>query len=220
MIKKYFENYFEKIKATKKVARDKNIGVWWMPVFDSFLITIYFSWQLSVGVWIALDAWQSGQDYVPWYMDSLWEISSFSLTIFMSIITFTVLDKIILFFIYVHSYANKLVLQGITKLDMYLWRKTGRDTVVTNFIWKLQRKYMSRSKKEKKIISTMGCIGENSKYTAMAKTVGLPLGISCLMILNNKISSLGVQTPVNKEIYTPVLEELKIFGISFNEIYL
>ena len=161
MIKKYFENYFEKIKATKKVARDKNIGVWWMPVFDSFLITVYLSWQLSVGVWIALDAWQSGQDYVPWYMDSLWEISSFSLTIFMSIITFTILDKIILFFIYMHSYANKLVLQGITKLDMYLWRKTGRDTVVTNFIWKMQRKYMSRSKRERKIMTFafVGMIG-------------------------------------------------------------
>ena len=34
MIKEYFENYFEKIKDTKKVARDENIGVWWMPVFD------------------------------------------------------------------------------------------------------------------------------------------------------------------------------------------
>ena len=133
MIKKYLVNYFEKIKDTKKVARDKNVGVWWLPVFDSFLITIYLSWQLSVGVWILLDAWQGGQDYVPWYMDTLWEVSSFSLTIFMSIITFTILDKIILFFIYVHSHANRLVLQGIAKLDMYLWRKTGRDTVVTNF---------------------------------------------------------------------------------------
>ena len=84
----------------------KNVGVWWLPVFDSFLITIYLSWQLSVGVWIVLDAWQSGQTYIPWYMDSLWEMSSFSLTIFMSIITFTILDKIILFFIYVHSYAT------------------------------------------------------------------------------------------------------------------
>ena len=134
MIKKYLVNYFDKIKDTKKVARDKNVGVWWLPVFDSFLITIYLSWQLSVGVWILLDAWQSGQDYVPWYMDTLWEVSSFSLTIFMSIITFTILDKIILFFIYFHSYANKLVLRGIGKLDMYLWRKTGRDTVVTNAI--------------------------------------------------------------------------------------
>ena len=42
MIKKYLVNYFDKIKDTKKVAREKNIGVWWLPVFDSFLITILF----------------------------------------------------------------------------------------------------------------------------------------------------------------------------------
>ena len=108
-----------------------------------------------------LDAWQSGQTYIPWYMDSLWEFSSFSLSIFMSIITFTILDKLILFFIYVHSYANKIVLGGIAKLDMYLWRKTGRDTVVTNFTWKLQRKYMGRSKRERKIMAFafVGMIG-------------------------------------------------------------
>ena len=161
MIKEYLTNYFAKIKHTKKVAREKNIGVWWLPVFDSFLITLYLSWELSLGVWFVLDTWQSSQIYIPWYMDTLWEVSSFSLTIFMSIITFTILDKIILFFIYVHSYANKLVLKGITKLDMYLWRKTGRDTVITNFIWKLQRKYMSRSKKERKLMTLafVGLIG-------------------------------------------------------------
>ena len=163
VIIKYFRNYLVKIKETKKVAREKNVGVWWLPVFDSFLITIYLSWQLSVGVWIVLDAWQSGQTYIPWYMDSLLELSSFSITIFMSIITFTILDKIILFFIYVHSYANKMVLQGITRLDMYLWRKTGKDTVVTNAIWKLQRKYMSRSKKERKIM-TLAFVGMIGAY--------------------------------------------------------
>ena len=161
MIKEYFVNYFAKIKDTKKVAQEKNIGVWLIPVFDALLITIYLSWQLSVGVWILLDTWQSAQPYVPWYMDSLWEVSSFSLTIFMSIITFTILDKIILFFIYLHAYANKLVLRGISKLDMYLWRKTGRDTVITNAIWKLQGKFMSRSKKQKKLITVafVGMIG-------------------------------------------------------------
>ena len=161
MIKEYFVNYFAKIKDTKKVAQEKNIGVWLIPVFDALLITIYLSWQLSVGVWILLDTWQSAQPYVPWYMDSLWEVSSFSLTIFMSIITFTILDKIILFFIYLHAYANKLVLRGISKLDMYLWRKTGRDTVITNAIWKLQGKYMSRSKKQRKLLTVafVGMIG-------------------------------------------------------------
>ena len=161
MIKEYFVNYFAKIKDTKKVAQEKNIGVWLIPVFDALLITIYLSWQLSVGVWILLDTWQSGQPYVPWYMDSLWEVSSFSLTIFMSIITFTILDKIILFFIYLHAYANKLVLRGISKLDMYLWRKTGRDTVITNAIWKLQGKFMGRSKKQRKLMTVVfiGMIG-------------------------------------------------------------
>ena len=79
-------------------------------------------------------------------------------------------------------------------------------------------KFRDNLNKEKTIVSTMGCIGEDSTFTAMAKTVGLPLAISCLMILNGQINSLGVQTPVNKEIYEPVLKELESFGILFNEI--
>ena len=79
-------------------------------------------------------------------------------------------------------------------------------------------KYRDNLNKEKTIVSTMACVGEDSTFTAMAKTVGLPLAISCLMILNGQINSSGVQTPVFKEIYEPVLKELETFGISFNEI--
>ena len=78
-------------------------------------------------------------------------------------------------------------------------------------------KYINKSSIENKIISTMGCIGEDSTYTAMAKTVGLPLAIACLLILNKEISLKGIQTPINKEIYDPVLKELENFGIFFNE---
>ena len=63
----------------------------------------------------------------------------------------------------------------------------------------------------------MGCIGEDSIYTAMAKTVGLPIAIACLLILNKKINLSGVKTPIDKEIYKPILQELENFGISFNE---
>jgi saccharopine dehydrogenase-like NADP-dependent oxidoreductase len=78
-------------------------------------------------------------------------------------------------------------------------------------------KYVNQSSIENKIISTMGCIGEDSTYTAMAKTVGLPLAIACLLILNKEINLKGIQTPINKEIYDPVLKELENFGIFFNE---
>ena len=51
--------------------------------------------------------------------------------------------------------------------------------------------------------------GENRISTAMAKTVGLPVGIAAKMILNEKISTPGVHIPIKKEIYEPVLKELE-----------
>jgi hypothetical protein len=59
--------------------------------------------------------------------------------------------------------------------------------------------------------------GDDNIHTAMAKTVGLPLGIAAKLILNGTIQQKGVLIPVEKEIYTPVLNELKNYGISFKE---
>lgn len=67
------------------------------------------------------------------------------------------------------------------------------------------------------IDSTMVCIGDDSEHTAMAKTVGLPVAIVALQILNGKITTPGVQMPIKKEVYEPVLKELETFGIIFNE---
>ena len=38
-----------------------------------------------------------------------------------------------------------------------------------------------------------------------------------LLILNKEINLKGIQTPINKEIYEPVLKELENYGILFNE---
>ena len=67
------------------------------------------------------------------------------------------------------------------------------------------------------IDATMVCAGEDQTFTAMAKTVGLPVGIATLAILNKKIKSYGVQIPINKDIYDPILSELESFGIIFKE---
>ncbi|TXD82551.1 saccharopine dehydrogenase [Subsaximicrobium wynnwilliamsii] len=71
--------------------------------------------------------------------------------------------------------------------------------------------------KEYQIDSTMVTIGEDQTYTAMAKTVGLPVAIATLAILNEKITTPGVQIPINKEVYQPILKELQEFGIVFTE---
>lgn len=67
------------------------------------------------------------------------------------------------------------------------------------------------------LTSSMGVLGENQEKTAMAKTVGLPLGIAAKNILTGKIKEKGVRIPTLKEIYEPVLTELKDYGMTFVE---
>ncbi len=71
--------------------------------------------------------------------------------------------------------------------------------------------------KKEQIDSTMVCIGQDQTYTAMAKTVGLPVAIAALKILNGQINTPGVQLPITKEVYGPILNELETYGIVFNE---
>ena len=71
--------------------------------------------------------------------------------------------------------------------------------------------------RKQQIDSTMVCIGDDQTYTAMAKTVGLPVAMAALQILNGKIKTPGVQLPINREVYTPILKELEDYGVVFNE---
>ena len=71
--------------------------------------------------------------------------------------------------------------------------------------------------KTNQIDSTMVHLGEDQTYTAMAKTVGLPVGIATLKILNKEITTTGVLRPITKEIYDPILKELAENGIVFKE---
>jgi len=69
----------------------------------------------------------------------------------------------------------------------------------------------------RKINSSLLVFGEDPRYTAMAKTVGLPVAIATKLILNGQIKSTGVRIPITKDIYEPVLEELAENGINFIE---
>jgi saccharopine dehydrogenase-like NADP-dependent oxidoreductase len=71
--------------------------------------------------------------------------------------------------------------------------------------------------KKYQIDSTMVTLGEDKIYTAMSKTVGLPVAIAALAILNEKIVTPGVQIPISKEVYEPILNELEEYGITFTE---
>ena len=70
---------------------------------------------------------------------------------------------------------------------------------------------------KRQIESSLVVKGENQTYTAMAKTVGLPVAMAALKILNKEIATPGVQIPISKEVYIPILKELEEYGIKFSE---
>jgi saccharopine dehydrogenase-like NADP-dependent oxidoreductase len=76
--------------------------------------------------------------------------------------------------------------------------------------------YQKNNKKYKRELS-MVCLGENETYTAMSKTVGLPLGLATKHILDGTYSQRGAVLPISADIYEPILSELSEYGIVFNE---
>ena len=103
------------------------------------------------------------------------------------------------------------ILQKIL-MDSWMLEEHEKDMIVMyhKFGYKLNGKMHQ-------IESTMVTLGEDQTYTAMAKTVGLPVAIATLAILNEKITTPGVQIPITKEVYGPILKELEEFDIIFTE---
>jgi saccharopine dehydrogenase-like NADP-dependent oxidoreductase len=103
------------------------------------------------------------------------------------------------------------ILQKIL-MDSWALDKDDKDMIV------MYHKFGYEIDGEKRQIdATMVSIGEDQTYTAMAKTVGLPVAIATLLILNKQITTPGVQIPIRKEVYEPILKELKKFDVVFQE---
>ncbi len=103
------------------------------------------------------------------------------------------------------------ILQKIL-MDSWTLSKDDKDMIVMyhKFGYELKGKHYQ-------IDATMVTIGEDQTYTAMAKTVGLPVAMATLGILNEKIVTPGVQIPLSREVYEPILKELEDYGIHFKE---
>lgn len=65
--------------------------------------------------------------------------------------------------------------------------------------------------------SSMVYTGKDAQHTAMAATVGLPVGMVVKLILNNQLKKHGVLMPKYAQVYDPVLNELKNYGVRFKE---
>ena len=103
------------------------------------------------------------------------------------------------------------ILEDILK-EKWKLDKNDKDMVVMQHYFE----YL-QSGQLKKLTSSLVVYGDTPKYTAMAKTVGLPVAIAVELILEKKIKLKGVQIPTIEEVYIPILKKLENFGITFVE---
>jgi saccharopine dehydrogenase-like NADP-dependent oxidoreductase len=98
-----------------------------------------------------------------------------------------------------------------------VYHKGERDFVVMRHKFTIE----TPENKEYVIKSTMlACGDETGKedgFSVMAKTVGYTTAIGVKLILAGKIKETGVQSPMSKEWYEPILKELAENGIEVTE---
>ena len=109
---------------------------------------------------------------------------------------------------------NATPAQMLEKILSYKWTLQSEDKDMIVMYHKIGYEINGE---QKQIDATMVCLGDDQTYTAMAKTVGLPVAIAALKILNGEITTSGVQLPTAKEVYLPILEELENYGVVFKE---
>lgn len=107
--------------------------------------------------------------------------------------------------------TSALLLQSVLEKKLVM-KPDDKDMIIM-----LHEIEYSRNGENKKTRSCLIVKGEDQVHTAMAKTVGLPLGIAAKLILEDKIKLSGLHIPVIAEIYEPVLQELEFHRIKFNE---
>lgn len=74
-----------------------------------------------------------------------------------------------------------------------------------------------KDKVEKEYSSTLSVKGVNNIYTAMAKTVGLPLAMAAICVYNDTWKKAGINIPDDPLLYKQILSQLSEEGVSFVE---
>jgi saccharopine dehydrogenase-like NADP-dependent oxidoreductase len=74
-----------------------------------------------------------------------------------------------------------------------------------------------RGSEKKEVQSSLIVIGDDPVYTAMSKTVGLPIAMAARKVLKSEFKLTGVHLPILPELYEPLLAELEEYGVHFQE---
>ena len=148
----YFHNYIARIKATKNLAREKNVPVWLIPFANSVGLILLTAVYLGVYTLVALVDIEKNMNYVPVWWNTLVVHADWIPLIYFAVISLTMLDKVLIIIITIQSAITKSIFEIIQKTDHKIWRKTGKDSYIANKIWWIQQKWIGLDKRIRAMI--------------------------------------------------------------------
>ncbi len=104
--------------------------------------------------------------------------------------------------------------QALQKLLESKWALQPGDRDMIAMLHKIEYEFDGRMFRDE---SSMVTLGSDTVRTAMAKTVGLTAGIAAKLILVGDIQERGVLIPTLRQVYTPILAELRKYEILFDD---
>lgn len=112
---------------------------------------------------------------------------------------------------------NKGLCSAADALQFALEKKLPLQATDKDMVVMVHEVVYAKGGKQFKATSRLRLEGENGIRTAMAKTVGLPLGVATKMILNGTLTAKGLRIPVDAEFYNLLFPALAEHGILFTE---
>lgn len=113
----------------------------------------------------------------------------------------------------VPGFNNYLDILSQRLLEKLYYKDGEKDMLILKHTFIVE----NSDKTQRTITSTMIDYGIPNGDSSMARTVSLPLAIGIKLMAENKINLTGVQIPIKKEIYEPVLNGLEPLGIKMVE---
>jgi saccharopine dehydrogenase (NADP+, L-glutamate forming) len=108
---------------------------------------------------------------------------------------------------------SKLDILSDRLLEKLKYRDGEKDMLILRHRFEVE----NRNNTRETITSTLIDYGIPHGDSAMARTVSLPLAVGVRLMAENKINLTGVQIPIRKELYVPVLNGIEELGIKMVE---
>ena len=151
---KIIRDYIKRIRNTRKFAMEQGVPVWEIPLINSIGMIILGSIYLGFWSWTLIADMQFS--YKPFWFEVLEDNLGYIPMVYALVIAVVALDKILVVMIRFQAKLTKMVYSVIQKLDQKIWRKTGKESFISNKIWKVQQRWVGYDKaKKRRIIALM-----------------------------------------------------------------